>query len=403
MLARIWCAIVVVCMLASTSAHADEAAPTPAQLARAKKAFSDGKKLHGAGKLAEAIEKFKASYELSKNPLLLYNIGLTMQELGSDDLAVVYYRKFLVEAPADAPQRQDVTARIAALTAKLAPVEVVASTEAAAPPPTSAPPAGAPAFVHHPVEAAPPDKPLDVTALVAPDAGLTLTLYVRAAGEAAFIATPMIQRQKELVGRIPAARMIGPAVQYYLEARDAAGAVVAHAGKASSPNVITLDVTASTQFYPDISDPPVPRSQDREDPLTLAGGAPRDDGVRPFGYARWTATTVAGVSLGLGVVMYFLARDHAAALEDDAVACGTPPCQQFDAFDRDLQSTGKREQTIANVALIGGAASAVVAGYFWYRALTAPRREDTKHATRRWRIAPAFGADYTGGTAAVGF
>ena len=398
MTVRICCLIAVLFWLASPLASADPSKPTAAQLERAKKAFLDGKKLHDAGKLTEAVEKFKTSYELSNSPLLLYNIGLTMQELGSDDLAVVYYRKFLVEAPADAAQRADVTERIAALTRKLAPPEPTPPAPPAPVEPPAASDDGA-RLGHHPIESAPPDKPLDVTALVGPEAGLSVTLYVRGAGQAAFTATPMIRRQKELVGRVPAARMTGSAVQYYLEARDASGAVVAHAGKASSPNVIALDVAASPQFYPDISDPPVARSGDREDPLGRdTPPAPLDPAARRLRIARWTATSVAGAGVTLGVVMYFLARSHATALEDDVTGCGRPPCQAFDAFDRDLQNTGKREQTIANVALIGGAAVAVVAGYFWYRTLAV--RAPTRTA---WRLAPALGDGYTGAAAAVRF
>lgn len=399
MLVRICCAIAWLSWLAAAPASADPAKPTPAQLERAKKAFADAKKLHDAGKLTEAVEKLKTSYELSRNPLLLYNIGLTMQELGSDDLAVIYYRKFLAEAPADATQRAEVTDRIAAITRKLTPEPTPAPVDPP-PPAVAPPPEDAATLGHHPIEAAPPDKPLDVTALVAPEAGLTLTLFVRAAGEPSFTATPMIRRQRELVGRIPAARMTGTSVQYYVEARDASGTVTARSGKPSSPNVIALDVTASTQFYPDISDPPVPRSGDREDPLHHET-PPAAPGSRTLSYAKWSATAVAGVGLGLGITMYFLARDHAAALEDDAKGCGTPPCQAFDAFDVDLQRTGQREQTIANVALIGGAAATLVAGYFWYRAIT--DHPDARTVARSWQITPALGAGYAGASAAVGF
>ena len=66
---------------------------------------------------------------------------------------------------------------------------------------------------------------------------------------------------------------------------------------------------------------------------------------------------------------------------------GTPPCQRFDSFDRDIERTGKLEQTISNAALFGGLAVAAVAGYFWYRDLTS------------WRIAPTLG----GAAAAVRF
>jgi len=402
---RIWGAVALVWMLGSTIARAD--APTAAQLDRAKQAFADGKKLHDAGKLSDAIEKFKTSYELSKNPLLLYNIGLTMEELGSDDLAVIYYRKFLAEAPADAVQRGDVTARIAELTQKLTAPSTIATSPAApaTPGPAVAPTAddAPPALGHHPIDAAPPDKPLDVTTPLPADAGWVVTLHVRNPGQAAFTATPMIRRNRELVGRIPAARMSGTAVQYYLEAQDAAGATVAHLGSASVPNVITLDVAAPTQFYPDISDPAVPRSGDTEDPLrhteVTHGDGLFDPGSRPFGITKWTATAVAGGGLAFGITMYLLARDHAHALASDATACGTPPCQKFDDFDRDLERTGKRYQTLSNVALITSGAGAVVAGVFWIRELTARRHEPARIG--RLQLVPALGDGFTG-AAAVG-
>ena len=53
-------------------------------------------------KFDEAAEKFKESYRLSRNPVLLYNIGFTFDQLGKKDLAVIYYKKFLTDAPADA-------------------------------------------------------------------------------------------------------------------------------------------------------------------------------------------------------------------------------------------------------------------------------------------------------------
>ena len=69
----------------------------------AKKAFGEGKALFDEGKLPEAVEKFKESYRLSQNPLLLYNIGFTLDQAGQKDKALFYYRKFL----ADAPQGRD--------------------------------------------------------------------------------------------------------------------------------------------------------------------------------------------------------------------------------------------------------------------------------------------------------
>src|SRR5690348_7351886 len=101
----IFCIAVGVATIAATgSAYADET-PTKEQLDQAKKAFAEGKTLHDQGKLLDAVEKFKESYRLSKNPLLLYNIGLTLDEAGQKDSALLYYRKFLSDAPKNAQQR----------------------------------------------------------------------------------------------------------------------------------------------------------------------------------------------------------------------------------------------------------------------------------------------------------
>ena len=413
-LPQLWSAIAVAWMLVALPARAGGAPPTPAQLEQAKQAYADGKQLHDAGKLAEAIEKFKLSYELSGNPLLLYDIGLTMQQLGSADLAVVYYRRFLVEAPPDAAQRRDATERIAAITQQLAPPRPAGPGDAGSPSPGAPAPApdAAAGFAHRPVEAAPPGQPLDLTAAVPDTSGLVATLWFRNAGQAGFTSTPMVRRREERVGRIPASRMTGSALQYYLEVRDPAGAVVARSGKSTVPNVIAIDPAAPPRFYPDVAEPvltePPAGDRDAEDPLARGpGGATgRGDGVldvgsRPFAYAKWSSTAVAGAGVGLGVALYVLARDHASALVDDATGCGSPPCQKYDDFDRGIERTGKLEQTISNVALFGGLAVAAVAGYFWYRELTADRGERAPGRTaaraRRpaarpsWVVGPSFG------------
>ena len=80
-------------------------APTAEQLAQAKQAFLDGRALHDKGDLAGAVEKFKESFRLSRNPVLLYNIAFTFEELGQNDLALFYYKKYLSDAPAADSQR----------------------------------------------------------------------------------------------------------------------------------------------------------------------------------------------------------------------------------------------------------------------------------------------------------
>jgi hypothetical protein len=433
MLVRICAAVALAWWLVPRPVAADAPAPAPAQLERAKQAFAEGKQLHDAGKLGEAIEKFKLSYELSRNPLLLYNIGLTMEELGSDDLAVVYYRKFLAEAAPDAAQRADATARIAAIARKLALPEPPAPAEPAAPgsPAASAPaqPAG---LEHRPIEAAPPGQPLDVTAIVPEGSALLVTLLFRTAGQATFTSTPMLPHGRELVGRVPASRMTGSALQYYLEARDPAGTLIARAGRSTSPNVVNIDAAAPPRFFADVAEPvltQVVAPGDGEDPLARAGSgaAPGsgdgilDVGSPRFRHAKWGTTALAGASIGAGVVLNVLARAHAKALVDDAAGCGAPPCQKFDDFDRDIERVGKREQTISNVALFGGIAVAAVAGYLWIRELTAERgdpravRTARSRSTRKvpatsWQVVPSLGSGlgthgegFTGAAAAVRF
>jgi hypothetical protein len=429
MLVRIWCAIALAQALAPAAAWADRPAPTPAQLDKARKAFAEGRKLHDAGKLTEAVEKFKLSYQLSRNPLLLYNIGLTMEELGSGDLAVIFYRQFLAEAAPDAAQRADATDRIAAITRVLAPPAAPPPpTPPEAPPPEAPPPPpppqfGSADFTHHLIEAAPPGVPLDVTAVVSDGFRVVVTLYVRSPGEATFTATPMERRNQERVGRIPATRMAGSAVQYYVEVRDDTGALLARSGKSTSPNVVNLDAGATPRFYPDFTPaPPVttPGHHDAEDPIAAAtpgvggaaagpapGGGVLDVGSGEFAVAKWSATAAAGTGVGLGITFYVLSRGHATALERDSIDCGPPPCQKFDSYDRDLEHTGKLEQTISRVALVGGVAAAAVAGYFWYRELTASRHGErkvsrTSSTTASWQIAPAIGGDGFTGAAAVG-
>ena len=51
----------------------------------AKKAYGEGKRLFDAKKFADAVDKFKESYRLSRNPLLLYNVGFTLDQKALDE------------------------------------------------------------------------------------------------------------------------------------------------------------------------------------------------------------------------------------------------------------------------------------------------------------------------------
>jgi len=452
-------AIAVAAVAGSSAAHADDPAPTPAQIEKAKKAFAEGKQLHEKGKLPEAIEKFKESYALSKNPLLLYNIGVTMEEAGMDDLALFYYRKFLAEAPADAAPRESVVERTKALEKKFG---IGGATSPDTKPEVKQPdgpkqpveikPPGtysATDFQHQVVDTAPPAKPLDVTAFVPEDSGFTVTLNYRTAGEGKFTAKEMRWRYKELVARVPAPKMIGDSVQYYIEVKDQQGNVVTRSGKSTSPNLITLEPGAPERFYPDFTEEgeakvtveDIKRRDDEDDPLggnkskkdeTIVevqpqqpgepGSGFRDVGSSKFKYAKWGTTAAAGTLVGLAVFSYIQAGKYASSIEEDSLGCGSPPCRPFsspeDSYPKDLEATGKRYQTISNVTLGLGVATAAVAGYFWYKELTAKKRgelkvskggasPETASSTSGWVVVPSLGdgatTGFLGGTAATRF
>jgi len=457
-------ALVASIVVPAGTAFAEDPAPTPAQIEKAKKAFQEGKKFHEQKKLPEAIEKFKESYNLSKNPLLLYNIGLTMDEAGMEDLALFYYRKFLADAPPTADQRPTVSERVKVLEQKFNPGIDTTKPDpnAVKPDPSVMKPESGPKkpvvikppgtytvtdFQHEVVDAAPPAKPLDVTAFVPEDSGFVVTLYFRTAGEGKFSSKEMRWRYKELVARIPAPKMIGDSVQYYIEAKDATGAVIAKSGKSTSPNLVTLEAGAPQRFYPDFSeegeakvtDADIKARDDEDDPLNknkkkkttttassssgddtsmpIDNGVPgngfRDVGSSKFKYMKWGATIGAVTFIGLGAFSIYTAGNYATQIEDDAAGCGAPPCKQFDSVAADWESTGKRWNTIANVSIVLGGAAAIVAGYYWYKELTAKKRGELKvgkaggSPETTWVVVPSIGADgqsnFIGGTAAAQF
>ena len=444
--------------VATHSAYAQEA-PTKEQLDQAKKAFGEGKVLHDAGKLGEAIEKFKESYRLSRNPVLLYNIALTLDENKQADNALFYYRKFLSDAPADAAQRKAATERVKVLESEKLeadlngkPADATKPNENTAPvPPTKIDthanikikPAGtyqATEFQHQVVEDAPPNKPLDISAFVPEDSGWTVTLYYRGAGDAQFVSKPMQWHYKQLIARIPGAKVTGSSIQYYVEVKDHDGAPIAKSGKATSPNLVNIDVTAQQRFFPDFTDdvepsgktPDKAKHHDDEDPLNkdkhteepvdttpVEVGPPgtsfTDVGSSKFEKAKWGTTAGAATFLILGVSFYVLAGNQASALADDAKTphgtCAATPCP-FDSYDADLQSAGQRDQTLSNVALTFGVIGAAVAGYFWYRELKSPHHGVTTGAQgakangtpeMTWIVAPTVGDHFQGAAAAVRF
>lgn len=448
-------AVATLAIIAPTPALAQQ--PSAADMTKAKAAFGEGKKLFDAGDFAEAAGKFKESYKLSKNPVLLYNIGFANEKAGQDDIALFYYRKFLTDAPADAAQRAEVTDKVKELEKKFQGGGTTTTTPTPTPTPTVTTPTPTPNapikikpagtykeadFQHQAVDTAPPKKPLDITAFVPEDSGWTVTLNFRTAGEGKFTSKEMKWRYKELVGRVPANKMLGESMQYYIEVKDQAGATVAKAGKSTSPNLVTLEAGAAPRFYPDFTeDGTVATPQEtvgddtEEDPLTGKKKTPKivaripsgedgieinppptrnegltDPGSKKFKYAKWGTTAGAATMIAASVFLGLRASKFSTALEDEATKCGAPPCGSFDQYNKDLEASGQFAETMSTATMVVGIGVGVVAGYFWYKQLTAKKRGEQRMSGKTaspevssWTVVPTIDDRSMGATAAIRF
>jgi tetratricopeptide (TPR) repeat protein len=448
-------AVLLGTVVPASSAWAEDPAPSKEQLEAAKKAFGEGKALYDEKKFPEAVEKFKESYRLSRNPLLLYNIGHTLDQAGQKDKALFYYRKFLADAPAAAPQRKDVKTRVDIIEKENLEADLNGTSTTTTPTGPTAPaeapkaeikikPAGTYSekdFQHQLVEQAPPGKPLDVTAFVPEDSGFVVTLYYRGSGDTKFYMKPMKWRYKELVARIPGNKVFGSSIQYYLEVKDQAGNPVAKSGKSTSPNLVNVEQGATPRFYPDLTDDgeqamtatQIKKRDESDDPLSgkstqeldpeeqektvegptepVAGANGfKDVGSSKFEKAKWISTGTAGVLVGASIATFFLAKKQASNLEADSTSCGAPPCRIFDKdYDLAVQDAGKRYNTIHQVTTVLGVGAAGVAAYFWYRELTAKKRGELKVTNKNsspettWAITPSLTEGFTGAAAAARF
>ncbi len=408
----------------TATASAQQAAPTADELKQAKEAFLAGKKLFDAKKFAEAVEKFKDSYRLSHNPALLFNIALTFSELGSKDMALFYYKKYLTDAPADAAQRPDAEAAVAEIEAEkqaddppdeVKPPpddgdEVKPPRDEVKPPPDEVKPPRRTdytidEFEHTVVDEAPPGTPLDLMASP-DDAPWAVTVYYRGPHDEKFNAVPMTSHHNTLVARIPAKAMAGNAVQYYVEVKDAAGALLTRIGKSTSPNVIYLDANAKAQYFPDFGDDspadtgggrlsdddsppgfgddrPPPPGGGREVVIGPSGPGFTDVGSSKFKMAKWAATGTGLGMLTLSVTFGLMSSSFGASLEAEAAVSNDEnctegqPCRTYDDYRKGIEDTGQRYELISRIALGVGVVGTGLAAWFWYKEITA-----RKHAER---------------------
>ncbi len=433
------CASVVTFSPTPHEVRADPA-PDAASLEEAKKHFADGQKLFDAGDMKGAVEEFKEAYKLTKNPLLLYNIGYVYDKLDDASLSLHYYEKFLTDAP-ESPKthehRVEVEGRVAELrrankgdsqggpeggSPDVAPVPDATGKH----PVDQGPPVTG--LVHEVIDEAPPGRPVDVVVQVPINQGWAATLYFRGGGEDVFSAIAMKPHYSELVGRIPAGAVKGTSVHYYVEAKDRKGKIVGSSGKSGSPNIIYLDPNAPPHFFADGTESVVTTPSDSETPgggnqsgeeSPLAPQQPRTPGSTTADtsahsklfYPKWIASGGAVVFLGAGLIFYLQAKSYSNTLEGEAEAstvgdgCAMPPCRAYTGSRKDLESTGQRYQTLSNVGLVLGGVSLVTAGVLWYLDMKHETSHPNKVAPDQPRVtaAPVVGEGFVGGAALVTF
>jgi tetratricopeptide (TPR) repeat protein len=138
--ARLSCALVLAALVSQgTDARAQtvatEAGPSPARLDEARERQRRARDLFASGSYDAALAEFEAVYGILEGHRLrhvvLLDAGQCHLRLGRFDLALRYYRRFLLEAPADASERATVEADITRLEASLATVRVSANVPSA--------------------------------------------------------------------------------------------------------------------------------------------------------------------------------------------------------------------------------------------------------------------------------
>jgi tetratricopeptide (TPR) repeat protein len=383
---------------------AEPAGPSADDMAKAKEHYIKGKELFDAKDFESAVDKFKESYKLSKNAVLLYNIAFTHDEIGDKQMAVFYYEKFLRDTDKGAANRDVARKRLRELKK-----ETGGSTDAG-----SSDVQAVTSFKHTVVDEAPPNTPLDIVAVVPEGVPWRVVMNYRIAGHAKFTAVEMTYRFKELVARIPASATSGKNVQYYIEVKDGSGKVLERSGEPTSPHIVYMEEGAKPRFYADATN--TGKVIDSDNPEGFGGGSsssggnggPTDGGwtdvqSSKFNKLKWGTTGGAAGLVLASLTFYWLSSDFANRLEDESLdsqtgQCGNPPCKQFAQKQKDLQSLGKTYETLGSVALGLGVATAGVAGYLWYLEM-----KDNKGNEKSVSTIPVIGNDYVGAAAALRF
>ena len=396
-----WCVVsaLVAAFLCVTPAVARAESSDEAEItAMAKEHYKQGLDAYKNGKYPEAIKELKKAYLLKRLPALLLNIGATYRKMNDTENAVYYYKKYLAEAP-DAKDRGEVEKTLAEIEHEKSGGASAAAAEPSPPPSESPAPPATAEWKHTPVDAAPPQQPLDVRVQMPVQKGVKVYVYYRGAGESDFNQVLMRRHGAEKIGRIPAEAMSGKSVQYYVEGKDDKGHVVKSFGSPSDPNIVRIDESAAPQVvassgggeaasdkgnsaHADLDDEAAPITGElAEKPKKHRGGSSSSSGsdrTARFGTAFWAGAVVAVVGIaGVAIGSYFLfqAKSYSDVLTSDSqyrdpmtglpYKFTDPNASPYD--DKTVEARGQRDNNIGialtavgGIALVGGVALMVV-------------------------------------------
>jgi tetratricopeptide (TPR) repeat protein len=174
--------------LASAPIPTPKANPTADDLQRADDLFLNGRELYQDGSYDGAITAFTSAYELSGDPVLLYNIALAYDRIDAFDEAIEYLEAYRALAPAE--EREELSEKVDSLRRRKLRSQTEGGSTTTAPRPTTgtATTTGptAPADDTPPPKTAPKDRvfgpaAITLTVLTAVAAGVGIGLGVASA------------------------------------------------------------------------------------------------------------------------------------------------------------------------------------------------------------------------------
>jgi hypothetical protein len=108
-------AVVVAFVAASVRVRAAEQGVETPEAARAKAHYEKAEQLYATGGYEEAIAEYEEAYRLKPHPNVLYNIAQAYERLLDYSQSVVWFERYLAEAPKDAAERPIVENRLRVL------------------------------------------------------------------------------------------------------------------------------------------------------------------------------------------------------------------------------------------------------------------------------------------------